>query len=151
LFEVDEAATRIREEVDSDANIILGATFDESLEGVIRVSVVATGIDNEIQMQKAAEASRPVETAPRASRSAAPAPVSNRAAEAARRPAPRPPEAQPPLATPVPASMATPRPQPIARPSATDPDVSIAPFRIATAGEYGGEHELDADPQVTDD
>ena len=45
LFEVDEAATRIREEVDQEANIILGATFDEDLEGVIRVSVVATGID----------------------------------------------------------------------------------------------------------
>jgi cell division protein FtsZ len=46
LFEVDEAATRIREEVDEDANIIVGATFDESLDGVVRVSVVATGIDN---------------------------------------------------------------------------------------------------------
>ncbi len=46
LYEVDEAATRIREEVDQDANIIVGATFDESLEGIIRVSVVATGIDN---------------------------------------------------------------------------------------------------------
>ncbi|MGC1464906.1 MAG: cell division protein FtsZ [Pseudolabrys sp.] len=46
LYEVDEAATRIREEVDSDANIIVGATFDESLDGIIRVSVVATGIDN---------------------------------------------------------------------------------------------------------
>jgi cell division protein FtsZ len=45
LYELDEAATRIREEVDGDANIILGATFDESLEGTIRVSVVATGID----------------------------------------------------------------------------------------------------------
>jgi cell division protein FtsZ len=45
LYEVDEAATRIREEVDQDANIIVGATFDESLEGIIRVSVVATGID----------------------------------------------------------------------------------------------------------
>jgi cell division protein FtsZ len=45
LFEVDEAATRIREEVDQDANIIVGATFDEALDGVIRVSVVATGID----------------------------------------------------------------------------------------------------------
>jgi cell division protein FtsZ len=45
LYEVDEAATRIREEVDPDANIIVGATFDDSLEGVIRVSVVATGID----------------------------------------------------------------------------------------------------------
>ncbi len=48
LFEVDEAATRIREEVDQDAMIILGATFDEGLEGVIRVSVVATGIDKQI-------------------------------------------------------------------------------------------------------
>ena len=45
LYEVDEAATRIREEVDGDANIIVGATFDESLEGIVRVSVVATGID----------------------------------------------------------------------------------------------------------
>jgi cell division protein FtsZ len=46
LFEVDEAATRIRGEVDQDANIIVGATFDETLDGVIRVSVVATGIDS---------------------------------------------------------------------------------------------------------
>ncbi len=45
LYEVDEAASRIREEVDSDANIILGATFDDSLDGQIRVSVVATGTD----------------------------------------------------------------------------------------------------------
>ncbi len=45
LFEVDEAATRIREEVDPEANIILGATFDNALDGTIRVSVVATGID----------------------------------------------------------------------------------------------------------
>src|SRR6516165_8856371 len=45
LYEVDEAATRIREEVDQEANIIVGATFDQSLEGIIRVSVVATGVD----------------------------------------------------------------------------------------------------------
>jgi cell division protein FtsZ len=50
LYEVDEAATRIREEVDQDANIIVGATFDESLEGIIRVSVVATGIDHAAMM-----------------------------------------------------------------------------------------------------
>jgi cell division protein FtsZ len=49
LYEVDEAATRIREEVDHDANIIVGATFDESLDGIIRVSVVATGIDQAIE------------------------------------------------------------------------------------------------------
>src|SRR5436190_3446667 len=51
LYELDEAATRIREEVDQDANIILGATFDENLEGIIRVSVVATGIDQALIAQ----------------------------------------------------------------------------------------------------
>ena len=54
LFEVDEAATRIREEVDADANIIVGATFDETLDGVIRVSVVATGIDQSLLARNAA-------------------------------------------------------------------------------------------------
>jgi len=58
LYEVDEAATRIREEVDPDANIIVGATFDETLEGIIRVSVVATGIDNTGTLQKPAPAER---------------------------------------------------------------------------------------------
>ncbi|MCH2164079.1 MAG: cell division protein FtsZ [Marinovum sp.] len=45
LFELDEAANRIREEVDPDANIIVGSTLDESMQGQMRVSVVATGID----------------------------------------------------------------------------------------------------------
>ncbi|MAF96733.1 MAG: cell division protein FtsZ [Rhodospirillaceae bacterium] len=45
LFEVDEAANRIRAEVDQDAYIIVGSAFDESLDGIMRVSVVATGID----------------------------------------------------------------------------------------------------------
>ncbi|BBK35487.1 cell division protein FtsZ [Allostella sp. ATCC 35155] len=45
LFEVDEAANRIRDEVDPDANIIFGSTFDEKLSGRMRVSVVATGMD----------------------------------------------------------------------------------------------------------
>lgn len=45
LFEVDEAANRIREEVDPDANIIFGSAFNPNLEGIIRVSVVATGIE----------------------------------------------------------------------------------------------------------
>ena len=45
LFELDEAANRIREEVDPDANIIVGSTLDTGMEGKIRVSVVATGID----------------------------------------------------------------------------------------------------------
>ena len=56
LFEVDEAATRIREEVDQDANIIVGATFDENLDGVIRVSVVATGIEQALIARNGAAA-----------------------------------------------------------------------------------------------
>jgi len=51
LFEVDEAANRIGEEVDPDANIIFGSTMDSSLEGKMRVSVVATGIDAIAEMQ----------------------------------------------------------------------------------------------------
>ena len=47
LFEVDEAANRIRKEVDPDAVIIFGSAFDEKLEGIMRVSVVATGIDTQ--------------------------------------------------------------------------------------------------------
>jgi len=54
LYEVDEAATRIREEVDQDANIIVGATFDETLEGLIRVAVVATGIDTPASVRQSA-------------------------------------------------------------------------------------------------
>jgi cell division protein FtsZ len=49
LFEVDEAANRIREEVDSDANIIFGSTFSDAMDGKMRVSVVATGIDAQVQ------------------------------------------------------------------------------------------------------
>jgi cell division protein FtsZ len=80
LYEVDEAAGRIRQEVDEDANIILGATFDESLDGIVRVSVVATGIDHAMSNYEPSAAEtriaevtnrlraqtvlRPIETAP---------------------------------------------------------------------------------------
>jgi cell division protein FtsZ len=60
LYEVDEAASRIRQEVDEDANIILGATFDENLDGVVRVSVVATGIDQPAEMRDGGLASAEV-------------------------------------------------------------------------------------------
>jgi cell division protein FtsZ len=75
LFEVDEAATRIREEVDQDANIILGATFDEELEGVIRVSVVATGIDKTAAEIAAAPIAirQPMKPAPRPAAESRPA------------------------------------------------------------------------------
>src|SRR5262252_3498689 len=55
LFEVDEAANRIRSEVDPEANIIFGSTFDQTLEGKVRISVVATGIES-----AAAQQPRPV-------------------------------------------------------------------------------------------
>jgi cell division protein FtsZ len=55
LFEVDQAANRIREEVDEEANVIFGSAVDESLAGRIRVSVVATGIES----HKSAEQMRP--------------------------------------------------------------------------------------------
>ena len=51
LFEVDEAANRIREEVDPEANIIFGSTCDIALEGRVRVSVVATGIEANVGVQ----------------------------------------------------------------------------------------------------
>ncbi|MDB4861394.1 cell division protein FtsZ [Alphaproteobacteria bacterium] len=48
LYEVDEAANRIKQEVDEEANIIYGTTCDERLDGLVRVSIVATGIDSNI-------------------------------------------------------------------------------------------------------
>jgi cell division protein FtsZ len=51
LFEVDEAVNRVRAEVDPDANVIFGSTFDPTMEGRLRVSVVATGIDAQSAVQ----------------------------------------------------------------------------------------------------
>ncbi len=45
LFEVDEAASRIRDEVQDEADIVVGAIFDRNLDGKFRVSVVATGLE----------------------------------------------------------------------------------------------------------
>ncbi|MGY4285926.1 cell division protein FtsZ [Bradyrhizobium sp. LM2.7] len=76
LFEVDEAATRIREEVDQDANIIVGATFDEALDGLIRVSVVATGIEQAAIARNTQATSGPVANpAPQGQQTPAPAAV----------------------------------------------------------------------------
>ncbi|MBB4305455.1 cell division protein FtsZ [Rhodobium orientis] len=131
LFEVDEAATRIREEVDSEANIILGATFDDSLEGIIRVSVVATGIDR-VETEEASPAeTRMAELAARlknaAGKGAAEKPeiapdVAPIAAEAPPRTVP---------ATPRPQAAKAPRPAepPRAAPTSADPEVTIEPYR----------------------
>ncbi len=54
LYEINEAADRVRTEVDPEANIIFGSTFDPSLEGKLRISVVATGINAPAQVQRPA-------------------------------------------------------------------------------------------------
>ena len=82
LFELDEAANRIREEVDADANIIVGSTLDPAMEGRMRVSVVATGID--------AEASVAEPPAPRRTLAEPLAPRSVEAVPAAPQPEPAP-------------------------------------------------------------
>jgi cell division protein FtsZ len=70
LFEIDEAANRIREEVDADANIIFGSTFDDSVQGKIRISIVATGIDAAPR-----PAAKPIDHVSRSPVSATPAPA----------------------------------------------------------------------------
>jgi cell division protein FtsZ len=105
LFELDEAANIIREKVDPDANIIVGSTLDLNMEGAIRVSVVATGIDVTL-----ARAEAPIQRRPMAQ------PLPQMAAS----PAPRvmPPLAMTPaqqvVATPVYAPAPQPAPEPVA-------------------------------------
>lgn len=109
LMEVDEAANHIRELVDPDANIIWGSAFNDSLNGKIRVSVVATGIDNDVGSQ-AAPLTQPFSFA---SRPAVAVP------QAAARPAVAP--------APVAAPMAAASPAPVAAPEALELDVPEAP------------------------
>jgi cell division protein FtsZ len=83
LFELDEAANLIREKVDPEANIIVGSTLDPSMEGMIRVSVVATGID-------LSQAAQPHEMARRSMVEPVRAPLPQAAAPAQPAPAPQP-------------------------------------------------------------
>jgi len=135
LYEVDEAATRIREEVDQDANIIVGATFDESLDGIIRVSVVATGIDQ-------ANAQRAV--LPEAERRIAEVAQRLRA-DNSQRAEPTPPAVQPAAAVQPPPSAQPARPTaaaPAAPPASVNASIaSVAKAAIAAAilPQSGGE------------
>jgi cell division protein FtsZ len=102
LYEVDEAATRIREEVDQEANIIVGATFDQSLEGIIRVSVVATGVDQAVAPRSATpQEARGAEVTPRMRAEAPPPRAHERHEVRAAAPA----SAAPPPQRPTPASI----------------------------------------------
>ena len=109
LMEVDEAANHIRELVDPDANIIWGSAFNENLAGKIRVSVVATGIDNE----QSAQAAAPAQPATQAFSFQRPASLITPAAPAA------------PVATPVAAPVAPEEPLDL-----SEPVVDEAPAEI---------------------
>ena len=110
LFELDEAANIIRDKVDQDANIIVGSTLDTTMDGRIRVSVVATGID---AVPAVAEVPVPRRSlaAPLAPQQPAPAPqpAPQQAAAPALRPQPAP---QPVARAPQPAPRPAPQPQP---------------------------------------
>ncbi len=134
LFEVDEAATRIREEVDPDANIILGATFDESLDGIIRVSVVATGIDKELFAEASPTESRPSELNGRPKINEAPAPAPAALAKPAV-------AAQKRAAAAIERSLEI--PEAAAQAASTDPAVEIKRF-VPNADLYAGSDAVDA-------
>jgi cell division protein FtsZ len=145
LFEVDEAASRVREEVEQDANIIFGATFDENLEGIIRVSVVATGIEQELQQEQVAPPTAGMAELTRRLKSVgAPAGVAQAHGQPQHAPAPREMPAyalenlEQELAAPIAQSIArAPVAQPAPRAAAAqaqprvsgDPSVRIGPFR----------------------
>lgn len=80
LFEVDEAASRVRQEVDEEANIIVGASFDDSMTNKMRIAIVASGMSMAIVNQQAAPAAKPSAGAHAATAAATPA-----ASDAARR------------------------------------------------------------------
>jgi cell division protein FtsZ len=120
LHEVDEAANRIREEVDADANIIFGSTFDATMQGRMRVSVVATGIAAQASQQPAPnylslDMNRPAQTGQPALRSAASS--VGRVAMPAMAAAPAPAPAAP-MAPPIPAAASVAPPPPAAAPMA---------------------------------
>src|ERR671911_1993547 len=130
LHEVDEAANRIREEVDADANIIFGSTFDATMQGRMRVSVVSTGISAMAAQQPqpnyvTLDMNRPMQTGqPALSRSAAP-PVGRVVMPAAAAAAPA------PTAPPVAPMVAAPQVMAPAAPPAPVAAVPIAPAPVA--------------------
>ncbi|MCP1468593.1 cell division protein FtsZ [Sphingobium sp. OAS761] len=148
LMEVDEAANHIRELVDPDANIIWGSAFNDNLNGKIRVSVVATGIDNDVGAQAApltqpfSFASRPSVAVPQAK--PAPAAPQQQAAPPAAEPAaeetleldvPEAP-APAPVAAPAPqAPFAPPRPAAVFSDEGTDEDELVLGADSAQAAE----------------
>jgi len=108
LFEVDEAANRIRSEVDSEAYIIFGSTFDDSLEGQMRVSVVATGMDADADARPIPTKLHLVEQAVAKQEAPAAEPAAPSAEPAATAAEPEPAAAEPATAETAPAAPAEP-------------------------------------------
>jgi cell division protein FtsZ len=135
LFELDEAANRIRSEVDPDANIMVGSTLDPEMTGMMRVSVVATGIDALVRSDAMPLPKKPAaEPIAQERRSAAPAAAEPRAA--AFQPAPQP-VVEPQAAAPREAAYDEPEADPVPQPAAAPEPVqtqqpqpqAAAPFR----------------------
>ncbi len=158
LFELDEAANKIREKVDPEANIIVGSTLDTGMEGRMRVSVVATGIDAiasnaETPLPRRSMA-EPLTQQPQVEVAATQAPVAPAAtvapAAAVHAPAAAPaPAASAPVAAPAPVA-AQPAPQPTREPNlfteAADDDGLPPPaYQPAPAPEVSVEAPLSAD------
>jgi cell division protein FtsZ len=155
LHEVDEAANRIREEVDADANIIFGSTFDATMQGRMRVSVVATGIAALAAQQPtpnylSLDMNRPMQTGqPALSRPATPvgriampagaaapaAPMVTAPVAASAAPPPAPPVMAPPPAPPVQAAPVAPPPIAASAPVVA-PAPMAAPMMAMTPAPY---------------
>jgi cell division protein FtsZ len=140
LFEVDEAANEIRKEVDPDAHIILGSTFDEAMSGKIRVSVVAAGVAQTPGAgapRAAAPAITPRTQGRAESVAAAASPRTELGLAAVAAPAASPLDAEPPRSAPIirtrPAVVA--EPEPDLDPAADadpDADLEIAAMPVAS-------------------
>ncbi|MDX5357300.1 MAG: cell division protein FtsZ [Rhodobacterales bacterium] len=136
LFELDEAAGLIREKVDPDANIIVGSTMDPTMEGKIRVSVVATGIDaSHANMAPPASRQLPQQAQPRAPQgfvapaaaAPAPAPQPAPAPVAAFQPAPAQPQAPVEAELPEQDLFHQPAPAPRAQPTYQQAEPEVPP------------------------
>ncbi len=153
LLEVDEAANAISAEVDPDANIIFGAAFDPALDGILRVSVVATGMDEAVigKMEPVAPLRRETPPAPRYAeatqpRVAEPAPVQTTMHREPVAPIAEP-IIQPVMRTPTPA----PAPEPVIRQAATaEPQRPLDPIVDPWVEEYEATPKVArAEPDLT--
>ena len=145
LFELDEAANRIREEVDQEANIIVGSTLDDGMEGTMRVSVVATGIDAvgntaepPLPRRKLSEPLRPALTVDTAAVTPVAVPASP--------PAPQPVMAQQPIV----AQVETQRAAPVSEPTPEPTLFETAPERHPALTDTPSDAFYDAQAQQDD-